>query len=122
MDGTASDDEAPACQGVSEILARVGDKWTVQVVVALQEAPLRFNALKRAVGGVSQQMLARTLRALERDGMVERTIYPTTPPQVEYRLTDLGRSLSEPVRQLAEWALANRDAIRASRLRHDGPD
>lgn len=107
------------CRGVGEFLGRVGDKWTVQVVVALHDRPRRFNDIKRQVGGISQQMLARTLKALERDGMVERTVRATTPPQVDYALTALGQSLSEPLRRLAEWAVAHRAAIHGNRLRYD---
>ena len=112
--------DAPAdCRGVSEVLSRVGDKWTVQVVVALREQPRRFNQLKREVGGISQQMLTRTLKTLERDGMVKRTVCATSPPQVEYALTALGRSLSVPVRQLAQWARAHLASIHDNRLRYD---
>lgn len=107
------------CHRVSAILSRVGDKWTMQVIVALREHPWRFNELKRYVGGISQQMLTRTLKLLERDGMVLRTVTPTTPPQVEYALTDLGRELSEPVRQLAMWAVAHLDTIDQNRERYD---
>jgi DNA-binding HxlR family transcriptional regulator len=112
--------DAPSdCRGVSEILSRVGDRWTMQVVVALRDQPRRFNDIKRHVSGISQQMLTRTLKTLERDGMVERTVRATTPPQVDYALTALGRSLSEQVRQLALWARAHRTAIQDSRLRYD---
>ncbi|MEI9900164.1 MAG: helix-turn-helix domain-containing protein [Hyphomicrobium sp.] len=104
---------------MSEILSRVGDKWTMQVVVALRDRPRRFNDLKRHVGGISQQMLTRTLKTLERDGMVERTVCATTPPQVEYALTALGRSLSEPVRQLAQWARAHLATIHSNRSHYD---
>jgi DNA-binding HxlR family transcriptional regulator len=107
------------CRGVSEILSRVGDKWTVQVVIALRDKPRRFNDIKRTVGGISQQMLTRTLKTLERDGMVKRTVSATTPPQVEYALTALGRSLSATVRQLAQWARAHLATIHKNRLRYD---
>jgi DNA-binding HxlR family transcriptional regulator len=107
------------CRRVSEVLSRVGDKWTMQVVVTLREEPRRFNEIKRQVGGISQQMLTRTLKTLERDGMVKRTVRATTPPQVEYALTALGRSLSEPVRQLAQWARAHLTTIHGNRLRYD---
>lgn len=107
------------CRTVSEILSRVGEKWTMQVVVVLRDQPRRFNDIKRQVDGISQQMLTRTLKALERDGMVKRTVSATTPPQVEYALTPLGRSLSEPLRQLAEWAHAHLAAIYDNRLRYD---
>lgn len=91
----------------------------MQVVVGLRDQPRRFNELKRQVGGISQQMLTRTLKTLERDGMVERTVCPTTPPQVEYALTALGHSLSEPVRHLAQWARANIATIHDNRRRYD---
>jgi len=120
MDGTAPPETAPkTCGWVGEILNRVGDKWTVQVVVALRYQPRRFNDLKRQVGGISQQMLTRTLRTLERDGLVRRTVCPTTPPQVEYALTDLGQSLSVPLRQMAQWAIAHSDLIHDNRSKFD---
>ncbi|MDE1991013.1 MAG: helix-turn-helix transcriptional regulator [Rhizobiaceae bacterium] len=108
------------CKAVGEILSRVGDKWSIQIVVALRSGPRRFNEIKRRVGGISQQMLTRTLKTLERDGMVERTVRPSTPPQVDYTLTPLGHSLSETVHQLAEWAAAHRGNIEDNRLRYDG--
>ncbi|MGC2781553.1 MAG: helix-turn-helix domain-containing protein [Bradyrhizobium sp.] len=104
---------------VSAILGRVGDKWTMLVVVSLRDQPRRFNDLKRQVEGISQQMLTRTLKTLERDGMVGRTVRSTTPPQVEYALTTLGRSLTEPVCQLVEWALAQLEIVDENRLRYD---
>lgn len=107
------------CRAVSPILARVGDKWSMLVVMTLREQPLRFNELKRAVDGISQQMLTRTLKGLERDGLVARTVHPTVPPQVEYRLTDLGHSLAEPVRRLGDWAFSNLPVIYANRERYD---
>lgn len=113
--------ETPSdCRGVSEVLNRVGDKWTMQVVIALHDHPRRFNDMKRSVGGISQQMLTRTLKTLERDGMVTRDVRATTPPQVEYALTALGQSLSEPVRILADWARAHFETIHGHRQRYDG--
>jgi DNA-binding HxlR family transcriptional regulator len=109
----------PECGQVGEILSRVGDKWTVQVVVALRNQPRRFNDIKRKIGGISQQMLTRTLKTLERDGLVKRAVAPTTPPQVTYSLTALGRSLSEPVQQLAKWARAHIATIYEHRSRYD---
>ena len=103
------------CHKVSRILARIGEKWSMLVVMLLRDGPRRFNDIKRNTGGVSQQMLTRTLRGLERDGMVTRTIFPTSPPQVEYKLTELGRSMSEPVLALGLWVrehLAKIDAAR----------
>lgn len=107
------------CRAVSTILARVGEKWSVLVVMTLRDQPRRFNELKRAVDGISQQMLTRTLKGLDRDGLVTRTVHPTVPPQVEYRLTDLGHSLAGPVQQLGEWALDHVPAIQANRQRYD---
>jgi len=109
----------PDCRAVSELLSRVGDKWTVLIVQALVVKSCRFNELKREVGGISQQMLTRTLRTLERDGMVERTVHPTVPPSVEYALTDLGRSLSVPVLALCQWTFSNLPQIHANREAYD---
>jgi DNA-binding HxlR family transcriptional regulator len=92
---------------VGRVLMRVGDKWSVLVIVLLQPGPRRFNDIKRNIEGISQQMLTRTLRALERDGIVARTILPSSPPQVEYALTKLGQSLSKPVLALGKWACAH---------------
>lgn len=119
MDVPVPADAHADCRRVSEILGRVGDKWTMQVVVSLRDRPRRFNDLKRQVNGISQQMLTRTLKMLERDGVVQRTVRDSTPPQVEYALTILGRSLSEPVRQLAQWALAHLESIDENRVRYD---
>lgn len=107
------------CAKISEILGRIGDKWTVLIVMELRTNKLRFNEIKRAVEGISQQMLTRTLRALERDGMVKRTVYPTVPVQVEYELTPLGHSLSQPVMQIGNWARANIPEIERHRQKHD---
>jgi DNA-binding HxlR family transcriptional regulator len=104
---------------VSEVLARVGDKWTVLVVGTLGDGPKRFNEIRRALGSISQRMLTLTLRALERDGLVTRTVFPTIPPRVEYALTKLGHSLLEPVSSLGLWARKNRSAIAAARQRFD---
>lgn len=108
-------EDTAQCERIAALLSRVGDKWTVQVVRVLGPGPMRFNALRRSIGEISQKMLSTTLRNLERDGFVTRTVTPATPPQVEYALTDLGRSLLEPVRALAEWTLANADRIEAAR-------
>jgi len=107
------------CRGVAAILARVGDKWSVFVIMMLGDGPKRFNELKRLVGGISQRMLTLTLRGLERDGLVTRTVFPTIPPRVDYELTDLGRGLSGPVKALGEWAIAHRDRIEDARVRFD---
>jgi DNA-binding HxlR family transcriptional regulator len=107
------------CRAVSEVLARVGDKWTVLVVGVLGDGPKRFNEIRRSLGSISQRMLTLTLRTLERDGLVTRTVFPTIPPRVDYELTRLGRSLLEPVSELGLWARQNRAAIQAARLRFD---
>lgn len=104
---------------IREVLDRVGDKWSVPVVVLLGERTHRFNELHRAIDGISQRMLTMTLRTLERDGLVTRTVHASVPPRVDYALTELGRTLLVPVRALDEWARAHRDDIRAARARHD---
>lgn len=111
-----------ACQTVTEVLSRVGDKWSMQVVMSLGDGAMRFNALRRGIAGISQRMLTRTLRNLERDGLVSRTVTPTVPPRVDYALTALGRSLVAPVGVLGAWAVANREAISAARIRFDELD
>ena len=111
--------EPADCRAISEVLSRVGDKWTVLVVSSLGGGPKRFNELRKALGSISQRMLTLTLRALERDGLVTRTVFPTVPPRVEYALTRLGRSLLEPVNGLSAWARANRAAMEAARERFD---
>src|ERR1700726_179412 len=110
---------AEDCRAVSEVLARVGDKWTVLVVGVLGDGPKRFNELRRALGSISQRMLTLTLRGLERDGLLTRTVFPTVPPRVDYELTKLGRSLLEPVSALGSWARQNRAGIQDARRRFD---
>lgn len=94
-----------ACRPVRQILARVGDKWSVLIVMALRDGPRRFNEVKRAIGTISQRMLTLTLKGMERDGLVRRTVFPTKPPRVDYELTALGYSLYEPVDRLGRWAI-----------------
>jgi DNA-binding HxlR family transcriptional regulator len=108
------------CRAVSDVLARVGDKWSVLVVTRLGGAPLRFNELRRSIGGISQRMLTLTLRGLERDGLITRTVFPTIPPRVEYALTALGRDLLQPVSALGDWALRNQGKIARARDQFDG--
>lgn len=108
-----------ACTAIRPILARVGDKWSVLIVMALCDGPLRFNELKRRVGGITQRMLTLSLRGMERDGLVRRTVHATTPPQVEYALTDLGQSLRAPVEVLGQWAIAHAPQITAAQQRYD---
>jgi len=110
------------CRAVSEILARVGDKWTVLVVGVLGGGPKRFSEIRRALGSISQRMLTLTLRGLERDGLVTRTVFPTIPPRVDYELTKLGRSLLKPVNGLGLWARQNRAAIEDARRRFDAAE
>ena len=107
------------CRAVSEVLSRVGDKWTILVVGELGHGPKRFNEIRRALGSISQRMLTLTLRGLERDGLVTRTVFPTVPLKVEYELTKLGRSLLEPVSGIGLWARQHRTAIEAARQRFD---
>jgi DNA-binding HxlR family transcriptional regulator len=107
------------CRGVASILARVGDKWSVFVIMLLGNGPRRFNEIKRMVGGISQRMLTLTLRGLERDGLVTRTVFPTIPPRVDYELTDLGRGLSKPVEALGKWAFDHQPEIEDARARFD---
>lgn len=111
--------DAGNCPAVREVLSRVGDKWSVLVIARLGDEPKRFSELKRKVEGISQRMLTRTLRGLERDGMLTRTVHPTLPPSVEYALTPLGRTLLEPIQGLAKWAETNRLAIQEARARFD---
>ena len=107
------------CQRVGQVLARIGDRWTVLIINELGEGPQRFNALQRAITGVSQRMLTLTLKNLERDGLVSRTVTPSIPPRVDYALTDLGRSMLVPVRALGRWAQAHIPQMDAARARYD---
>lgn len=99
------------CRGVAPVLQRVGDKWSVLVVMILASGPRRFNEIRRMIDGISQRMLTLTLRGLERDGLLTRTVFATVPPRVDYELTDLGRSLCEPVVALGQWAQAHMPEI-----------
>lgn len=107
------------CRLLGQVLDRVGNKWTIMVVGALSDGPMRFNAIMRHIGGVSHRMLTLTLRGLERDGMVLRTAYPTIPPKVEYELTPLGHSLTEPLATLLHWGEKHSDEIEAARQAFD---
>jgi DNA-binding HxlR family transcriptional regulator len=107
------------CRAVSSVLSRVGDKWSVLIIMRLGDGPKRFNEIKRMVGGISQRMLTLTLRGLERDGLVTRTIFPTIPPRVDYELTDLGRSLWMPVEALGLWARHHLKDIESARRRFE---
>ena len=107
------------CPAISAILSRIGDKWSVFIVLELADGPRRFNEIKRDVAGISQLMLTLTLRGLARDGLVSRKVYDSVPPKVEYGLTGLGRSLRAPVMALGAWAVANRDGIHAAQADFD---
>jgi DNA-binding HxlR family transcriptional regulator len=108
------------CRAIGDVLARVGDKWSILVVSRLGEGALRFNELRRSIGGISQRMLTLTLRGLERDGLVTRTVFPTIPPRVDYALTPLGRDLLQPVSALGVWAIRNQPKIAKAREQFDG--
>jgi DNA-binding HxlR family transcriptional regulator len=112
-------DDTGNCQRVSDLLQRIGDKWTVLVVRELGDGPRRFNEIRRALGSISQKMLTTTLRNLERDGLVTRTVFPTVPPRVDYELTALGRDLGAPIQGLANWAFKNGDRIDRARAAFD---
>ncbi|MGA7655478.1 MAG: helix-turn-helix domain-containing protein [Methylocella sp.] len=107
------------CNRVAPVLSRIGDKWTILVVMLLGEGPMRFNELRRRVGGISQRMLTLTVRGLERDGFVTRTVFPTIPPRVDYELTPLGHSLLTPIQHLGNWALQNIALIEDAQRRFD---
>jgi DNA-binding HxlR family transcriptional regulator len=107
------------CRAISDVLARVGDKWSVLVVTKLGSGTKRFNELRREIGGISQRMLTLTLRGLERDGLVTRTVVAGSPPGVEYDLTVLGRDLLQPVSALGAWAIRNQEKIGHARAKFD---
>ena len=107
------------CRALGDVLARIGDKWTVFVVGLLANGPMRFNAIRRMVGGISQRMLTLTLRGLERDGLVTRTVYPSIPPRVDYALTPLGCTLIEPLLGLGAWARTHQAVVEEARARFD---
>lgn len=105
--------------GIRDVLDRVGDKWSVLLIVELAQGVRRFSQLQRAVSGISQRMLTLTVRRLERDGLVSRTVHPEVPPRVEYELTPMGHSLTFLLKSLADWSADHRDAIAQSRRRWD---
>jgi DNA-binding HxlR family transcriptional regulator len=108
-----------SCQQANEVISLVGDKWSVHIVMLLGGGKKRFMEIKRIVDGVSQKMLTVTLRGLERDGYVTRTVFPTIPPKVEYELTELGRELLVPLRALGSWAIANHARVMQARAAYD---
>lgn len=101
------------------VLDRIADKWAVLILDRLEDGPVRFNAIRREIRGISQKVLSQTLKKLERDGLVTRTVYPTVPVTVEYALTPLGRTLTETVSALAHWAEHNMDAVLAAQATYD---
>ena len=111
----AANDECP----IRGVLDRIGDKWSFLLILKLAQHPHRFGELRREVDDISQRMLTQTLRSLQRDGLISRTVFPTTPPSVEYSLTDLGQSLLEPMRSLVTWADLHHTAIKAARVNFD---
>lgn len=112
-------DDTGTCKLVSDILGRIGDKWSILVIAALSDNTMRFNDLRRSIGNISQKMLTQTLRNLERDGFVERVVTPTSPPRVDYSLTSLGHELERPTVALANWAAENAGQIFEARQRFD---
>jgi DNA-binding HxlR family transcriptional regulator len=113
------DPESPACRSINHVLQRIGDKWSVLIVQMLADGPRRFNELRREIPTISQRMLTLSLRGLERDGLVSRTVTPSIPPRVDYELTPLGHSLRGPVCALANWAIANIAEIHGAQDRYD---
>jgi DNA-binding HxlR family transcriptional regulator len=111
--------QSAGCKNVAPVLNRVGDKWSMLIVMILSGGPKRFSELKREVDGISQRMLTLSLRGLERDGLVTRTVTPSIPPRVDYELTELGASLRQPVKALGDWAIAHIACIRAAQARFD---
>jgi DNA-binding HxlR family transcriptional regulator len=119
FDGASNVELVTECQAVRPILARIGDKWSVMIVMSLRAGPRRFNEIKRAIGTISQRMLTLSLRGMERDGLVTRKVFPTTPPRVEYELTALGHSLRGPVEALGQWAIDHQAEIALAQTRFD---
>ncbi|AKU95506.1 Transcriptional regulator, HxlR family [Labilithrix luteola] len=107
--------EKENCKVVVEMLSRIGDKWTVMVVGALSEGTMRYTELQRSIDGISQRMLTLTLKGLEEDGLVARTVHPTIPPRVEYTLTPMGRTLTKPLFALYQWTMEHRPAMLEAR-------
>ena len=107
---------------IRDVLDRLGDRWTLLVLMELQSETLRFSAIKKRITDISPRMLAQTLRQLEYDGLIARKLYPTIPPKVEYRLTPLGQSMLKPVGALIDWASNNHDAVRAARVAYQPPE
>ena len=114
-----TDPANPVCRTISALLQRIGDKWSLLVVQTLGDGSRRFNQLRREIPSISQRMLTLTLRNLERDGLVNRTVTPSIPPRVDYELTELGHSLQKPICGLVTWAMDHSDAIHAAQASYD---
>jgi DNA-binding HxlR family transcriptional regulator len=115
----AEGDQVQICGAMGDILNRIGDKWSVMVVGHLTRKTMRFNELRHSIGGISQRMLTLTLRNLERDGLVTRTVFPEIPPRVEYQLTELGRTLTDPLDTLWNWAALHMASVNEARANYD---
>ena len=115
----ADGNKSQTCNAMGDILNRIGDKWSVMVVGQLTHKTMRFNELRHTIGGISQRMLTLTLRNLERDGLVTRTVYPEIPPRVEYQLTELGRTLTAPLDTLWNWAAEHMGSVTEARANYD---
>ncbi|MGV3768897.1 MAG: winged helix-turn-helix transcriptional regulator [Sphingobium phenoxybenzoativorans] len=120
--GEDAEDPGRECVALAQVIDRIGDKWTVMVVGHLSSGAMRFNAIQRAIPGISHRMLTLTLRGLQRDGLVDRRSFGTVPPRVEYRLTALGQSLCAPLTALAAWASDHRRDVETARHRYDAGD
>lgn len=118
-EGNRLDPKLSSACPVRDVLDRIGDKWSVLLIVHLKEGPMRFGALRREINDISQRMLSETLRHLHRDGFISRTVYPTVPPGVEYALTDLGQSLLVPLDSLVAWSSNHHDDVRQARRQFD---
>lgn len=108
------------CQSVGDVLGRIGDKWSILAIAMLSGGSMRFTELKRSLGSISQKVLTSTLRGLERDGYISRTVTPSIPPRVDYELTELGHDVLVPVSALAQWALSQHQRVRQARTKFDG--
>jgi DNA-binding HxlR family transcriptional regulator len=111
--------EPAACLKITQVLSRIGDKWAVLIIIMLRDRGYRFNELRKGIDGISQRMLTLTLRNMERDGLVTRTVTPSIPPRVDYELTDVGHSLAGPLKILGEWAFENLGSIARAQAAYD---
>src|ERR1043165_7816988 len=119
MGPKTSEGNVAVCNTMADILNRIGDKWSVMIVGYLSRKTMRFNELRHTIGGISQRMLTLTLRNLERDGLVTRTVYPEIPPRVEYQLTPLGQTLRSPIQAVISWSEMYIDAVTIAQAEYD---